>query len=92
MYKYILGYGVLGSSSHSVAGRRRGPVAWGAVAAGRPLQLEERLQHPQPQLQRAAEQALYLCWMILPPFQIISHFKNLGESKFFKFDQIYMTR
>ena len=22
---------------------------------------------------------------VLPPFQIISHFKNLGESKFFKF-------
>ena len=29
---------------------------------------------------------------ILYPFQIISHSKNLGESKFFKFDQIYMTR
>ena len=29
---------------------------------------------------------------ILPPFQIISHFKNLGESKFFKFDQKYITR
>jgi len=30
--------------------------------------------------------------MLLPPFQIISHSKNLGESKFFKFDQIYKTR
>ena len=29
---------------------------------------------------------------LLPPFQIICHSKNLGESKFFKFDQIYMTR
>ena len=71
MYKYILGYGVLDSSSHSVAGRRRGPVAWGAAAAGRLLQLEERLQHPQPQLQRAAEQALYFCWMILNTFRYL---------------------
>ena len=29
---------------------------------------------------------------ILPPFPIISHSNNFGESKFFKFDQIYMTR
>jgi len=33
-----------------------------------------------------------LCTIVLPPFQIISHSKNLGESKFFKFDQIYTTR
>jgi len=25
-------------------------------------------------------------------FQIISHFKNLGESNFFKFDQIYIAK
>ena len=30
--------------------------------------------------------------VILIPFQIISHFKKFGESNFFKFDQIYMTR
>ena len=30
--------------------------------------------------------------LLLPPFQIISHFKNLGESKFFKFDQIHITK
>jgi hypothetical protein len=29
---------------------------------------------------------------VLPPSQIISHFKNLGESKFFKFDQIYIAK
>ena len=29
---------------------------------------------------------------VLPPFQIISHSKNLGESKFFKFDQIYIIK
>ena len=29
---------------------------------------------------------------ILPPFQIISHSNNFVESKFFKFDQIYMKR
>ena len=29
---------------------------------------------------------------ILPPFQIISHSKNFGESNFFKLDQIYTTR
>ena len=29
---------------------------------------------------------------VLPPFQIISHSKNLRESKFFKFDQIYITK
>ena len=28
---------------------------------------------------------------VLPPL-IISHFKNFGESKFFKFDQIYMIK
>ena len=42
-----------------------------AAAAGRLLQLEERLQHPQPQLQRAAEQTLYLCWMILNTFRYL---------------------
>ena len=31
-------------------------------------------------------------YMLLPPFQIKSHSKNLGESNFLKFDQIYMTR
>jgi hypothetical protein len=29
---------------------------------------------------------------ILPPFQIIRHSKNLGESNDLKFDQIYMIR
>ena len=29
---------------------------------------------------------------ILSLFQIISYFNNFGESKFFKFDQIYITR
>ena len=29
---------------------------------------------------------------VLPLFQITSHSKNLGEPKFFKFYQIYMTR
>ena len=29
---------------------------------------------------------------VLPLFQIISYSKNFGEPKFFKFDQIYMTR
>jgi len=32
------------------------------------------------------------CIYILPPSQIISHSKNLGESKFFKFDQIYIAK
>jgi hypothetical protein len=30
--------------------------------------------------------------IILPPSQIISHSKNFGESKFFKFDQIYIAK
>jgi hypothetical protein len=30
--------------------------------------------------------------VLLPPFQIISHSKNLGKSKHLKFDQIYMIR
>ena len=30
--------------------------------------------------------------LVLPLFQIISHFKNFGELKFFKFDQIYITK
>jgi hypothetical protein len=30
--------------------------------------------------------------VLLPPSQIIRHFKNLGESKNLKFDQIYMIR
>ena len=29
---------------------------------------------------------------VLPPSQIISHSKNLGESKFFKFDEIYIAK
>ena len=29
---------------------------------------------------------------LLPPFQIISHSKNLGESNFSKFDQIYIIK
>jgi len=29
---------------------------------------------------------------LLPPSQIISHSKNLEESKFFKFDQIYIAK
>ena len=29
---------------------------------------------------------------LLPPFQIISHSKNFGESKFSKFDQIYIQQ
>ena len=29
---------------------------------------------------------------VLPLFQIINHFKNFGESKFFKFDQIYIIK
>ena len=29
---------------------------------------------------------------VLTSFQTISHSKNFGESKFFKFDQIYITR
>ena len=29
---------------------------------------------------------------LLPPFQIINHLKNFGESNFFKFDQICMTK
>jgi hypothetical protein len=33
-----------------------------------------------------------LCFHILPPSQIISDFKDLTESKHFKFDQIYMIR
>jgi len=31
-------------------------------------------------------------YVVLPPFQIISYSKNLGESKFFKFDQIYIAK
>ena len=31
-------------------------------------------------------------YSITLPFQIISHSNNFGESKFFKFNQIYMTR
>jgi hypothetical protein len=44
-----------------------------------------------------------LCWNVrcephncilyaIPPSQIISHFKNFGESKYLKYDQIYMIR
>ena len=29
-------------------------------------------------------------YYILPPFQIIRHSNNLGELKFFMFDQIYI--
>ena len=29
---------------------------------------------------------------VLPPFQIIKHSKNLGESNFFMFDQIYIIK
>ena len=29
---------------------------------------------------------------ILPPSQIVSHSKNLGESNFSKFDQIYIIK
>ena len=35
---------------------------------------------------------IFLGYIILPPFQIISHSKNFRESNFFKFNQIYMTR
>ena len=35
---------------------------------------------------------IFLGYIILPQFQITSHSKNLGESKIFKFYQIYMTR
>jgi hypothetical protein len=31
-------------------------------------------------------------YMLLPPFQIIRHSKNLGESKHFKFDQNYREK
>jgi len=31
-------------------------------------------------------------YVLLPPFQIISHSRNVRESKFYKFDQIYTTK
>jgi len=30
--------------------------------------------------------------LLLPPFQIVSHFKNFRKSIFTKFDQIYMIK
>ena len=35
-------------------------------------------------------QWLWKSCLLLPPFQIIRHSNNLGESKFFMFDQIYI--
>ena len=33
---------------------------------------------------------MYITKNLLPPFQIIRYSNNLGESKFFTFDQIYI--
>jgi len=43
--------------------------------------------HTQP-----ANPCLIIQYVVLPPSQIVSHSKNLGESNFSKFDQIYMIK
>ena len=75
------------ATKHSLNPRRAHIEQWTKAHVGVSNFLEKKEQR-----NRDSTGLAVVFFYILPPSQIISHSKNLGESKFFKLNQIYIAK